>query len=203
MKVIEIGFKDGPSLEEGFLMMGYANSSFNRLEFESVEEFLDPDADLKLLLKGADLLALFPACSVFPMMSVRYHWTKLEDKLLPKSLSASQSLQMLFKMKGLVELSKHWFIENPAGTMHKQWTWGQFHRITHCQYGAGRMKPTNIWTSWDWNARPSCKYGDPCQPSTPRGSRKTGTHMMKTKAERAKLPLLLSKDLLMSSNEHS
>jgi hypothetical protein len=133
------------------------------------------------------------------MMSVRHHWTKVEDALHPKSEKASQALEMLRKMELLSQSAQLWFIENPAGTMHKQWKKGKFHRITHCQYGGLRMKPTNIWTSWNWLSRPSCKYGDPCHPATPRGSRKSGTQMMKTKAERAKLPVELAVQLLSSA----
>lgn len=199
MKILEVGFRDGPSLEEGFSAWK-GKGTFKRVEFESPRVFLDSTFALE---ESYDLVAFFPACSVFSMMSVRHHWRKEIDSwgdsvLLPKSQKASEALEMLGLMDQLMSGTRHWFIENPAGTMHKQWTRGNFHRITHCQYGGTRMKPTNIWTSWDWVSKPSCKYGDPCHPATPRGSRKTGTQTMRTKAERARLPIQLSVDLIES-----
>lgn len=199
MKILEIGFKDGPTLEAGYLKLESAGHSFSRLEFATVSDFLDAPN----LLGSCDLLALFPQCSVFSMMSVRHHWEKQEDKLIPKSEKAQEALLMLRKMDLLANQSPLWFIENPAGTMHKQWTRGNFHRITHCQYNGGRMKPTNIWTSWDWISRPPCHYGDPCHPATPWGSRKGGTQAMKTKKDRAQLPLALAIELIESANQHS
>jgi hypothetical protein len=68
-------------------------------------------------------------------------------------------------------------MENPRGMLRKLEVVKDLPRytVTYCQYGDTRMKPTDLWgVVPKWSPRPTCKNGDTCHVSAPRGSR-TGT----------------------------
>jgi len=189
MRVLEVGFKDGPTLRQPL-----SGGLFVRMEFATVEAFNQaPLSDFEAT--HFDLLVLFPACSTFSMMAIRHHWAKVDEKLLPKSEAARQALLMLEKMAALAKTVPFWILENLKATIHKHWTLGTPHQITHCQYGSNRMKPTTFWNNFPWPSKAPCHYGASCHEATPRGSRR-GTQSMKTKKERALLPQELSAEIL-------
>lgn len=84
----------------------------------------------------------------------------------------------------------YWFIENPMGGMRKMSWMQELPRYTtsYCQYGDMRQKKTDLWTNHpNPKFKPSCKNGDPCHVSAPRGSR-TGTQGLKGAKERSRIP---------------
>lgn len=193
MKILQIRFTDGPSLRAGALR----DDEFTDIQYSSIASFLEHP----MAILTYDFIAMFPKCSAFSMMAVGSHWKKMKDESYrPTSLHAKESLAMLKKMEQLAYLakncSKYWMIENPVGMFHKFWTLGDLHKITHCQYGSLRQKPTNVYCNFPWDHIPACSRGDLCHLATPRGTRHHGTQSYKTHAERTELPIKLAKELV-------
>ena len=85
---------------------------------------------------------------------------------------------------------KLFFIENPRGGLRKMSFMQDIPRytVTYCQYGDKRMKPTDIWTNHpNPRFKLSCKNGDGCHISSPRGSQ-TGTQGIKGAKYRSQIP---------------
>ena len=62
--------------------------------------------------------------------------------------------------------------------------------------GDSRMKPTDLWgVVPNWTPRITCKNGDTCHVSAPRGAR-TGTQGLKGAKERSRVPYELGKEIL-------
>jgi hypothetical protein len=156
MNILEIGIFEGPSLKPAFIPT--PGSVFTRWEVEW-DQFLTMDNGN---LVGYDFLVLFPSCSVFSLMSVNHHWKKTATGYDLITEKAKQMEQVLRKMEDLTRFYKLWMIENPRSIMRSFWSAGTMHYITHCPYGGTRMKPTNIWTSFEWETLPPCRPSDPC-----------------------------------------
>jgi len=68
-------------------------------------------------------------------------------------------------------------------------------KVTYCQYGDTRMKPTDLFHNLT-NFKPKCcKNGMPCHIAAPRGS-KTGTQGLKNAKERGIVPRELCLEII-------
>lgn len=123
---------------------------------------------------------------------------------MPKHKRAEDALKMLeYTIKLIYSLEpKYIFIENPCGAMRKQDIMQQFNinRVTYCQYGDTRMKPTDIFTNTDIMLKPACHKGDSCHESAPRGSHTSGTQALPL-LDRSKVPPQLCEDIIKYCEE--
>jgi site-specific DNA-cytosine methylase len=142
----------------------------------------------KDLPKQIDIVWASPPCTCFSVASIGSTWC---GNYCPKRVETALGIAYVLKTLKLIEeiKPKYWFIENPRGVLRKMAFMKDLPRytITYCQYGDNRMKPTDIWTNFDWKPKPMCKNGDKCHESAPRGS-KTGTQGLKEKMERGIIP---------------
>lgn len=153
-------------------------------------------------------------CTTFSLAAISHHRVKneLTGNLDPVSNYAKKcdavDQNVLKVLEELIKINPKllFFIENPRACLQKM-SWMQPYEkykytVTYCKYLTDRpleqrrMKATNIWTN---HPNPKfmspCNYGDPCHPSTPRGSRKYGTQAMKGAKERSTYPPLLIKHI--------
>lgn len=152
--------------------------------------------DILRLFGKPDFIWASPVCTSYSMAAISRH-RKREDNgsLTPISDFAVYSDQLTKHMLKLIkELDpKYYFIENPRAALRTMDFMQGLprHTITYCQYGERVMKPTDIWTSHpNPKFKPPCKNGMPCHVRAPRGST-SGIQGMKSKVEKAKLPLKL------------
>jgi site-specific DNA-cytosine methylase len=142
----------------------------------------------KDLPKQIDMVWASPPCTCFSVASIGLSWC---GNYCPKRVETALGIAYVLKTLKLIEeiKPKYWFIENPRGVLRKMAFMEDLprHTITYCQYGDNRMKPTDIWTNFDWKPKPMCKNGDKCHEYAPRGS-KTGTQGLKGKIERGIIP---------------
>ena len=146
-----------------------------------------------------DIIWSSPPCTGFSVASIGRNWNY--DKT-PKTETAKLGIELVNKTIEIINYynPKFYFIENPRGMLRKMPIMEQFkrHTVTYCQYGDNRMKPTDIWTNSNlWVPKKTCKNGDKCHISAPRGST-TGTQGLKGAYERSKIPELLCKEILLS-----
>jgi hypothetical protein len=140
-----------------------------------------------------DVIWASPDCSSYSIASISHH--RIRDpcgNLSPKSDYAvfcdkvnQNALRLISELR-----PAFWFIENPRGGLRKMNFMRGLPRYTvsYCQYGDGRMKPTDIWTNHpNPQFKPMCRNGDACHEPAPRGS-KTGTQGRKGKIERSMIP---------------
>lgn len=180
---------------------------------DNVPTFLPSVCADVLTLNGSDLpqqpeiLWASPPCQGFSVAVIGRNWTKPPENA-PKTDSARLALKLVQKTIALIEEIKprYFFIENPCGKLRaldvldpeKVRIMGQRiyrHKITYCQYGDNRMKPTDIWTNAEWwRPRTACKAGDTCHEAAPRGSR-TGTQGRKNATDRGEIPADLFRDI--------
>lgn len=130
-------------------------------------------------IKKIDHIHFSPDCSCFSLASGGHHFGA--DRI-PKTEKAKKSLRMIEKIKQTIYWLMYnvnpkltYTIENPRARM--RWFITQFPRkeVCYCKYGGRNMKPTDIWTNVDFDAK-FCKNNNPdCDHvRAPRGS-KTGT----------------------------
>lgn len=125
---------------------------------------------------GPDVIFSSPPCNSFSVMTMGRMWTHEGQ---PKHPLAEQGQRNVISTLKLVLLlrPRWWLMENPRARLRTlDLTAGLPRRtITQCQYGAGRMKPTDLWGVFPGgHLRPMCRNGDPCHVRAPRGST-TGT----------------------------
>lgn len=148
-----------------------------------------------IMLNGfkPDVVWASPPCTTFSVASIGKHWN---NDGTPKTDEARKGLEILRKTRELIfDLKpKYFIIENPRGMMRR--FMGEQYRttVTYCQYGDTRMKPTDLWTNFNFKGK-SCKNGDSCHVSAPRGS-KTGTQGIKGSIQRGIIPPKLCKEIL-------
>lgn len=207
MKVLEL-FAGTRSIGKAFEARGHQVFSVDwDKNFENIDLYADIGAltaqDIINLCDGVpDVIWASPDCTTFSIAAIWHHRIKNNET---GSLDAVSDYAKVCDavdqnvLRLIEELSpKYWFIENPRGGMRKM-TWMQGlprYTVTYCQYGDNRMKPTDIWTNHPSpQFKPPCKNGAPCHIASPRGAR-TGTQGLKTRAERAKIPVLLCEHIV-------
>ena len=149
-----------------------------------------------------DVIWASPPCTTFSIASVFAHWENHQ----PKSNRCKEAMKIIAKTLELIILlrPKFYFIENPMCMTRTLPILDRLQRakVTYCQYGDKRMKPTDIWTNCDeWiPLAKSCKNRSPCHESAPRGS-KTGTQGLKGNMERSVIPEKLCLEILKCCEE--
>ena len=145
-----------------------------------------------------------PPCTTFSVMSLGRNWTKAGK---PKNEKAALNAQFVTHT---IEIIKHFkpkygFIENPRGKLRKlhiRNPLGQFNNfkrntVTYCQYGWEIMKPTDIFNNNpNWKPKQTCKNGQNCHQSSPRGNSKSGLQSIHNLQQRSAIPPALCKEIL-------
>jgi hypothetical protein len=148
-----------------------------------------------------DFVWASPPCTAFSVASMGHHWGGGARAYEPKTESAKRSQELVAHTRKLIaELNptKGWLMENPRGMLRKLPVVAGLPQttVTYCQYGDGRMKPTDLWgVVPNWTPRDMCKNGMPCHEAAPRGA-KTGTQGLKGARERSRVPYALGEELL-------
>jgi hypothetical protein len=148
-----------------------------------------------------DIIWASPPCTSYSIAAISHHRTReVNGNLAPKSEAAKVSDQLVKHTLKLIEelQPKYWFIENPVGGLRKMDFMQGLNRykVTYCQYGDTRMKPTDIFTNHkNPQFKPPCKNGMTCHEAAPRGA-KTGTQGLKGTVQRAIIPQVLCKHIV-------
>jgi hypothetical protein len=165
------------SFEKPFIEAGWEVVSVDwdkRHGADIVTDIRDIEVDhFKAIVGTFDWVHSSPDCKLYSIANSRrwhLHW----DECRPISDEARASNELVEKCIAISEeLSNHyWTLENPNGLLQLQ-PFMQRHqkgRVTYCQYGDSRMKPTNIWGKLPRTWVPKrCNYGDKCHTPSPRG----------------------------------
>lgn len=173
-------------------------------QFEADEhvDIMDLTVEYLLATYGRpDFVWASPPCTAFSVASISHHWGGGVGAYVPKTEAASFNQQLVWKTRHLIKGLRPglgWLIENPRGVLRKLPPVQGLPRrtVTYCQYGDGRMKPTDLWgVVPGWEERPMCRNGDSCHEAAPRGAR-TGTQGRKGARERSMVPYELGREIL-------
>ena len=200
MKVLEL-FAGSCSFSNVAATYGFETYTTDIKQFGDIDNVSDIfDFDYKNLNLQPDIIWASPPCTTFSIASCGIHWTAPDENYLryPKTNESEIGVEILEKTIEIMHYlnPKYYFIENPRGLMRKMLLVQPFPRYTvsYCQYGDTRMKPTDIWTNLEFDAK-LCKNGASCHEAAPRGSR-TGTQGLKNNHERSKIPYLLCREII-------
>tara|TARA_R100001591_G_scaffold27878_2_gene38432 strand:+ start:8 stop:622 length:615 start_codon:yes stop_codon:yes gene_type:complete len=178
--------------------LGHRVYTTDNQDFENIDQVCDIfDFDVNKLPYAPDMVWTSPPCTSFSVASIGHHWNKDNT---PKTEKAELGVAIVKKTIEIIEQlePKYWFIENPRGKLRKLDFMQDFQRktVTYCSYGDMRMKPTDIWTNFDFATRPMCFNGnrDCHHEPAPRGS-KTGTQGLKGDYLRSQIPPALFEDI--------
>lgn len=181
MKTLELfaGSRSFSKVAENYGFKTYTtdNQDFNNIDQVCDIFYFDIDKAIDNLGGYPEIIWASPPCNAFSIASSGKHWNK--DKT-PKTERCKQGIKIIEKTIQIIKELKpsFWFIENPRGLLRKQEMMKPFPRktVTYCSYGDIRMKPTDIWTNFDWKPKSMCHNGnrDCHHKSAPRGSN-TGT----------------------------
>lgn len=142
-----------------------------------------------------------PPCKAFSLAAAHHH---MDENVEPKTDFGEMSIDLVEKTIDLCKsLSPDfWFLENPMGGMRRVMRQKDFGlgeptgTITWCQYGANRMKKTDLWGDHPESlVYRCCSNGEDCHASAPRGS-KTGTQGIDSSVKRAAIPFGVSLAIL-------
>jgi site-specific DNA-cytosine methylase len=197
MNTLEL-FAGSRSFSKVAEQLGHRVYTTDNQDFENIDLVCDIfDFDCSKLPYKPDIIWASPPCTTFSIASCFHHWNK--DKT-PKTEKCKIGINIIQKTIDIInELKpKYYFIENPRGLLRKQDMMQPFPRktVTYCSYGDMRMKPTDIWTNFDFETRPMCFNGnrDCHHEPAPRGS-KTGTQGLKSDYLRSQIPPALFEDI--------
>ena len=158
--------------------------------------------DTKKVPFQPDVIWASPPCETFSVASLGHHWTGGKGAYTPKTQACLDGISRVEKTIEIIQelRPKYWIIENPRGVLRKMPFMNGLgiyrYSVTYCQYGDGRMKPTDLWSNVpDLEFKPMCKNGDPCHAAAPRGS-STGTQGIKTYKDRSRIPAGLCESIL-------
>ena len=179
---------------------------------EIVSVGIDPGCDLTIckdiidvtveeleLLGPFDFIWASPDCKVWSLAGLHMnHFEKRGSRFIPITDRAMAMRDRVIWTLHLIEsLSPtYWVMENPKGLLRKMpfMRKYQHHRVTYCQYGDTRMKPTDLWGKFPLTFYPKyCGYNMDCHEAAPRGSR-NGTQGLSWE-ERIIIPYQLSKEI--------
>jgi hypothetical protein len=153
------------------------------------DDFPTDDYDVTVVLAS-------PPCKAFSMAAAGHHMTK---DVQPKTDFGQESLELIEHTIDLIRDidPEYWFLENPRAGLRRvmrRASWGLGEptgTVSWCQYGANRMKPTDLWGIHPPMRYRFCANGEDCHVSAPRGAQ-TGTNGMATDVDRAAIPFGLS-----------
>ena len=218
LKVLEL-FAGTRSIGKAFEARGHEVYS---IEWNKQHENIDLYEDIakvtaEFILENfgqPDIIWASPDCTTYSIAGISHHREKTKgiDHLEPTSKYAKQCDITNQHVLNLIETlkPKYYFIENPQGGM-KKMDWmqpkvlplggGEIYKVTYCQYGDTRMKPTNLWTNHpNPKFKAPCKNGMPCHVAAPRGSA-TGTQGIKGTIDRSRIPEELCNHIAAISEE--
>jgi len=152
-----------------------------------------------------DIIWASPPCTYFSVGSIGKHWHKDHT---PKTGEALYGMEIVQKTNEIIDIikPKYYFIENPRGKLRKLPIIEQHpyqKTVTYCSYGDNRMKPTDIWTNFNFETRPMCHNGnrDCHHEPAPRGSQ-TGTQGLKNSYFKSQIPSALFEDIFMEIEQN-
>lgn len=198
-------FSGTGSSTQAFKDAGHTVITFEIDEFFEATEHVDVfnlnAIDLIAKYGQPDFIWASPPCTAFSVASMGHHWGGGARAYEPKTEVAKVSQDLVAHTVKLIKdlnPTKGWLMENPRGMLRKLPVVAGLPRttVTYCQYGDGRMKPTDLWgVVPNWIPRDMCKNGMPCHEAAPRGAR-TGTQGLKGARERSRVPYSLGEELL-------
>ena len=205
MNTLEL-FAGSRSFSKVAEQLGHRVYTSDNQDFEKIDQVCDIfDFDVSKLPYAPDVVWTSPPCTSFSVASIGHHWNKDHT---PKTEKAELGVAIVKKTIEIIEQlrPKYWFIENPRGKLRKLDFMQDFLRktVTYCSYGDMRMKPTDIWTNYDFTTRPMCFNGnkDCHHEPAPRGS-KTGTQGLKGDYLRSQIPPALFEDIFKEIKNES
>jgi len=205
MNTLEL-FAGSRSFSKVAEQLGHRVYTSDNQDFEKIDQVCDIfDFDVSKLPYAPDVVWTSPPCTSFSVASIGHHWNKDHT---PKTEKAELGVAIVKKTIEIIEQlrPKYWFIENPRGKLRKLDFMQDFLRktVTYCSYGDMRMKPTDIWTNFDFATRPMCFNGnkDCHHEPAPRGS-KTGTQGLKGDYLRSQIPPALFEDIFKEIKNES
>lgn len=146
-----------------------------------------------------DVILASPPCEHFSVLRIGRNWTHAHD---PRNKDAWRAQRLVRATVDLIEDLRpaFWVVENPMGKLRRLRTGLERYErrgVTYCQYGRRYRKETDLWGGFPPSLRlkPRCRNGDPCHIAAPRGST-TGVQSSESAAERAKVPTLLSLEVM-------
>lgn len=194
MKVLEL-FAGTRSIGRAFERHGHSVFSIDWCDFPGIDWRMDianlTAANVFARFGFPDVIWASPDCTTYSISAISHHRRLVDGVFHPISDYARKCYATNAHVLDLIRAlaPRLFFIENPVGALSKM----PFMRgipkylVTYCQYGDTRMKPTHIFTNCKHPEFKSCKRGDPCHESAPRGS-KTGTQGIKGKKDRSRIP---------------
>ncbi len=153
------------------------------------------DVNPEDLPNQVDFVWASPPCTAFSRASVGHHWS---ENMKPDTEYCLTNIQLVWKTLYLINKLKpdYWFMENPQGMLINVLPHSP-EKVTYCQYGDDRMKPTYLYGQHPSSMQyRSCSEGDKCHEAAPRGSNHSGTQNTDMNAtDRAQIPYGLSKKI--------